>query len=54
MVMHPEIQKKAQEEMERVVGGDRFPEFSDQQAMPYLTAVCKEVSVTVVGSFLCV
>lgn len=42
-LMYPEVQKKAHEEMDRVVGGDRFPDFSDQESMPYLAAVCKEV-----------
>lgn len=45
MLMHPEIQRKAHAEMDRVLGGDRMPEFADQDYMPYLTAIYKEVCV---------
>lgn len=43
MVMHPEVQRKAHAEMDRVLGGGRIPEFADQDSMPYLTAIYKEV-----------
>lgn len=45
MLLCPDVQRKAHAELDRVVGRDRFPEFSDQAAMPYLTAICKEVRV---------
>ena len=41
--MHPEIQRKAQAEIDRVVGSDRFPTFADQPDLPYVDAVVKEV-----------
>ena len=43
MMMHPEIQRKAQAEIDRVVGSDRFPTFDDQAHLPYVDAVMKEV-----------
>lgn len=43
MALHPEVQKKAQEELDRVVGKDALPSFSDQENLPYINAICKEV-----------
>ncbi|KAJ3568002.1 hypothetical protein NP233_g6000 [Leucocoprinus birnbaumii] len=43
MLTHPEAQRKAQEEVDSVVGADRLPDFSDRPQLPYLTAVLKEV-----------
>ncbi|KXN81512.1 O-methylsterigmatocystin oxidoreductase [Leucoagaricus sp. SymC.cos] len=43
MTLHPDIQAKAQEEVDRVVGHDRFPAYSDKPSMPYLAAILKEV-----------
>lgn len=43
MAMHPEAQKKAQEELDAVVGPVRLPEFSDRDALPYTSAILKEV-----------
>ena len=43
MTMHPEIQRKAQAEIDRVVGNDRFPTLADQPKLPYVDAVAKEV-----------
>lgn len=31
MLLHPEVQKKAQEELDRVIGRDRLPELSDRE-----------------------
>ena len=42
MAMHPEVQKKAQAELDAVVGPDRLPEHSDREYLPYVNAVCKE------------
>ena len=41
--MHPEVQRKAQAEIDRVVGSDRFPTFDDQVRLPYVDAVMREV-----------
>jgi len=43
MVLHPEVLKKAQAEIDSVVGNVRLPESSDRPALPYLEAVLKEV-----------
>ena len=43
MVTHPEIQAKAQVEIDRVVGLDRLPSFEDRQSLPYIDAIYREV-----------
>lgn len=42
MTLHPEAQKRAQAELDVVVG-DRLPTFADKDSLPYVTAVMKEV-----------
>ena len=42
MVLHPEIQKKAQAELDSVVGNDRFPVMTDRNELPYMDAIIKE------------
>jgi len=42
MLLYPEVQRKAQEEIDRVVGLDRLPDFEDEPSMPYVTAVVRE------------
>jgi hypothetical protein len=39
----PEVQTKAQAELDRVVGDDRMPTYEDYEKMPYLRAVVNEV-----------
>ena len=48
--MHPDAQKKAQEELDRVVGHNRLPEFEDRPSLPYITALLKEVTRWHVGT----
>ncbi|KAI0295308.1 cytochrome P450 [Multifurca ochricompacta] len=43
MTLYPEAQRKAQAEIDSVTGGSRLPEFSDQDALPYVSAILKEV-----------
>lgn len=43
IVTHPEVQVKAQEELDRVVGQARLPDFSDRISLPYVNAIVKEV-----------
>jgi cytochrome P450 len=43
MLVHPEIQHKAQAEVDSVVGADRLPDFTHKPQLPYLEAVLKEV-----------
>lgn len=42
MVLHPDVQIKAQEEIDRVVGSDRLPEASDEENLPYIRGVVME------------
>ncbi|KAI0301726.1 cytochrome P450 [Multifurca ochricompacta] len=42
-LLHPEIQKKAQEEIDAVTGRERFPSFEDRPRLPFVDAICKEV-----------
>ncbi|KAF5359385.1 hypothetical protein D9756_003620 [Leucocoprinus leucothites] len=41
MCLYPEVQKKAQTELDMVLGG-RLPEFNDKESLPYITAMVKE------------
>ncbi|KAJ7362535.1 cytochrome P450 [Mycena albidolilacea] len=43
MLLHPEIQERAQSEIDSVVGCDRLPTFDDKSALPYITALVKEM-----------
>jgi len=42
MTVFPEVQWKAQEEIDRVVGTGRLPTFEDRENLPYVDAVVKE------------
>ncbi|KAI6025694.1 cytochrome P450 [Pisolithus orientalis] len=42
MVLNPEVQTEAQEEIDRVVGDARLPEFRDRENLPYVEAVLIE------------
>ena len=44
MALHPEVQKKAQAEIDAVVGPNRLPDFHDRPSLPYINAVVKESS----------
>ena len=44
MALYPEVQKKAQAEIDAVVGTDRLPDFHDRPSLPYINAVLKESS----------
>ncbi|KAJ3485033.1 hypothetical protein NLI96_g5228 [Meripilus lineatus] len=43
MTLYPEVQRKAQEEIDIVVGNDRLPTFEDRGNLPYVEALVKEV-----------
>ena len=43
MTLYPEVQRKAQDEIDSVVGNSRLPDYSDQDTLPYIQAVLKEV-----------
>lgn len=42
MVLHPEVQQRAQAEIDEVVG-DRLPEFTDRDSLPYIDWIIQEV-----------
>lgn len=43
MTLHPEVQKRAQEEIERIAP-DRLPTFEDYSSLPYIRSIIKEVA----------
>ncbi|KIJ34399.1 hypothetical protein M422DRAFT_263541 [Sphaerobolus stellatus SS14] len=42
MALNPDVQRKAQQELDAVLGGSRRPEFDDRSQLPYIAALCKE------------
>ncbi|EIW53604.1 CyP450 monooxygenase [Trametes versicolor FP-101664 SS1] len=42
MASYPEVQKKAQAELDDVVGAHRLPDFEDEESLPYISAILKE------------
>lgn len=42
MIKFPEVQRKAQEEIDRVVGSGRLPGYEDRDNLPYTDAISKE------------
>ena len=44
MALCPEVQKKAQAEIDAVVGPNRLPDFHDRPSLPYVNAILKETS----------
>lgn len=42
MTLYPEVQRKAQEEIDRVLGAGRLPKMTDRANLPYIDAVVKE------------
>ena len=43
MIIHPEMQRRAQAELDAVVGPDRLPTVQDRANLPYLGAIQKEI-----------
>lgn len=43
MALHPEIQKRAQLEIDSVIGTHRLPEFEDRPSLPFIEALFREV-----------
>jgi cytochrome P450 len=42
MLVYPDVQAKAQAEVDRVVGKDRLPEPEDRKEMPYIEGIVNE------------
>ena len=43
MIAYPDVQKKCQEELDRVIGRSRTPTFKDRESLPYMRATLREV-----------
>ncbi|KAF8416327.1 cytochrome P450 [Boletus edulis BED1] len=43
MVLYPEVQAKAQAELDSVTGNGRLPQFDDRASLPYIDAVLHEL-----------
>jgi len=43
MLLYPDIRRKAQDELDSVVGRERLPTFEDRPGLPFVDAICKEV-----------
>ncbi|KAJ3019302.1 hypothetical protein NUW54_g122 [Trametes sanguinea] len=57
MMTYPEVQVRAQGELDRVVGRDRLPTFDDRTHLPYISRIVKESlrwkAVSALGPLLC-
>ena len=42
MVLHPEVMKRGQEELDQVIGKNTLPTMDDQLRLPYVSAIHKE------------
>ncbi len=52
ITLHPSIQKKAQAEIDDVVGRDRLPNFEDRERLPYVNALLKGMQSLALALFL--
>ncbi|KAF8513892.1 cytochrome P450 [Gautieria morchelliformis] len=43
MILYPDVQRKAQRELDEFIGADRLPTFEDRDSLPYMNAICKEI-----------
>ena len=43
MIHHPDIMRKAQAEIDSVIGRDRVPTFADRPHLPYIRALVREL-----------
>ena len=43
MIAYPAVQKKAQEELDRVIGRSRVPTLEDRDRLPYIRATLREI-----------
>ena len=41
--MNPEVQRRAQEEIDRVIGATRLPDHGDRSRLPYIEAIYREL-----------
>jgi cytochrome P450 len=43
MILFPDVQQKAQAEIDEVIGSHRLPSLKDREKLPYIVALVKEV-----------
>ena len=43
MTLYPRVMKKAQQELDSVVGSSRLPTFADRPSLPYMEALFTEL-----------
>ncbi|KAJ3485901.1 hypothetical protein NLI96_g4622 [Meripilus lineatus] len=43
ILLNPEAQKKAQEEIDKVIGSSRLPDFSDRESLPFVECLMYEI-----------
>lgn len=43
MAKYPEVQRKAQEEIDRVIGSERLPNLDDRDKLPFIEAIVLEI-----------
>lgn len=43
LLLNPAAQTRAQVELDKVIGRDRLPDFSDRPHLPFVNAICREV-----------
>jgi len=42
MVLFPDVQNKAQDELDRIIGGNRLPSFAEKSSLPYISCIVSE------------
>ena len=43
MQLYPEVQRRAQAELDSIIGSERLPSLDDRDRLPYVSALCDEV-----------
>jgi cytochrome P450 len=43
MALNPEVQKRAQKEIDEIVGFERLPDFNDRPQLVYVDALLREI-----------
>ena len=43
MMAYPDVQRRAQQQLDHVVGPDRLPRNDDRESLPYIDALVREV-----------
>ena len=43
MALFPEVQCKARQELDKVIGDNQLPQFDNRESLPYINALVKEV-----------